>query len=77
MKSYELKSAALRTLKQIREDISFEDGPAFLDDVLAVLHQLTDLSHGERQLRTELEAIPPAARASLSQSIRVARSRGV
>jgi len=76
MKSYELSPAALRALNEIREDIAFEQGPAFLNDVLDVLHQLTDLSHEECQLRAELEAIPPLVRASLSRTIPAARQRG-
>jgi len=74
IKSYQLSPAALRALNEIREDIAFEQGPAFLDNVLNVLHQLTDLSHEECQLRAELEAMPPLARASLSRAIRAAGS---
>jgi hypothetical protein len=75
MKSYELSPAALRALNDMREDYVFEDGPAVLDEVLDVLRQLTDLTHEERQLRTELESMRPLARASVTRAFRAARSR--
>jgi len=70
MKSDELSPAALQALNVMREDYGFTDGPQFLDDVLDVLAQLTDLTHEERQLRWELEAMPPVARESLSRAVR-------
>jgi hypothetical protein len=72
VQEYELSSAALRALNDMREDYVFEDGPAFLNEALDVLHQLTDLTHEERQLRAELEAMPPLVRAALSRAMRTA-----
>jgi len=67
-----LTLAALRALSEMRAHHVFEDDPAFLDDVLDALRQLADLTHEERQLRAELEGMPPLARASLSRAIRAA-----
>ena len=75
MKTYELSEPALRAPNEMCEDYGFTDGPQFLDDVLDVLQQLADLTHEERQLLRELEAMTPVARASLSRAIRAARSR--
>ena len=77
MKSYQLSPAALRALNEMREDYVLQDGPAFLDDALEVLGQLADLTHEQRQLRAELEAMPPLERVSLTRAIRAARSRKV
>jgi len=74
MNVYELSPAALRALNEMREDYWFEDGPAFLDDVLDVLQHFCELTPAERQLRQELEAMPPLARASMSRAIRAARA---
>ena len=77
MKSYELSPAALRALNEMREDYVLQDGPALLDDALEVLGQLADLTHEQCQLRSELEAMPPLARVSLTRAIRATRSRKV
>jgi len=61
MQNYEVSPAALRALNEMREDYWFEDGPAFLDDVLDVLQHFCELTPAERQVGQELEAMPPAA----------------
>jgi hypothetical protein len=72
VKTYELSGAALRVLNKMREDYRFTDGPQFLDDALDVLYQLAHLTPEERQLRRELQALSPVARASMSRAIRAA-----
>ncbi len=76
IKSYELSPAVLRALNDMRQDYEFRDGPTLLDDVLDVLELLTDLTHEERQLRRELEAMSPVARKSMSRAIRAAEGKG-
>jgi hypothetical protein len=77
MKQYTLSDVATRALSTILLDEDFAaDAPSvMLDDVLAYLSELTDLSEEEARLKWELETMPDGARHSMSRAIAATRGK--
>lgn len=77
MKEYTMSDAALCALSELLRDEDFAaDAPSvMLDAVLGYLSESTDLSEEEARLKWELEAMPDAARQSMSRAIAAARRK--
>jgi len=74
---YQLSDAARRALNAILASGAFDtDTPIFLlNDVLAYLKEMEELTEDEIALKSELNAMPAQARESLSRAIAATRRR--